>query len=84
MNILKKIWFIPLLITLTGCNRAIVNNYAYTKVHLISQHKCYEISSWGMWNSGSMIQFTLKDTDTTLLANTQEAVLVKGICPYCG
>ena len=84
MKKISKIFILPLiLMSMASCNKAVVNNRIYSKVHLISKKKCYEISSWGMWDSGSMIQFTIKDSDTIMLANTQEAVLIQGTCPYC-
>ncbi len=80
---LKKFWFVPLLITMTSCNKDMIGSYKYDKVHIVNRGQCYEIDSWSNAGSnGSSIQITFKDYGT-MQFNTQDAILVRGKCIYC-
>lgn len=82
MNKKKLIASTMLLVSLSSCNKTIVDiNYIYNKIHLFESGKCYKIKEWKDYD-GEQIQVKLED-GTILLTSTQKAMLVKGDCPIC-
>ena len=83
---MKKLFLLPLVaLSLTGCNRQLVDLELdkFDKAHLVSEHKCVTIKQWNNYEDEDMVQIKLKD-DSIVLGHSNEIILVKGTCPYCG
>lgn len=71
-------------IALSGCNKQIFDfDLKFDKVHILSEHRCCDISQWNDYENSDQIQVKLKD-GTILLFHSSSIVLVKGTCPICG
>lgn len=83
---MKKLILLPLIaLSLAGCNRQLVDLELdkFDKAHLVSEHKCVDIKQWNNYEDGDMVQIKLAD-GSIVLGHSNEIILIKGYCPYCG
>lgn len=84
MKKFKALLLLPVVL-LTSCNKQLVDlglNY-YSRVHVFSVNKCYNINSWTDYSDGDQIQVDITGSGKVLFHSNQIALIEKD-CPFCG